>query len=144
MIDEPTFDMLWMQRLTGATEILRRNIPASEAMQELMLEERHDHGMGSTVFLRPTADDPARLSAAAEAERRALLIVAYEAYELSQHVAEFDTIVDPFPIEQLDQALYYAFGTRDFLEVGERIAAALGGYEAALAARREAQQGGEG
>jgi len=129
---EPTFVLLWMQRLTGATEILKRNIPASEAMQALLLEERHDYGMGSTVFLRPTADDPARLSAAAEAERRALLIVAYEAYALSQHIAEFDTIVDPHPIEQLDQALSYAFGTRDFLEVGARIAAALGGYEAAL------------
>ena len=54
MINEPTFDLLWMQRLTGATEVLRRNIPASEAMQALILEERFDHGMGSTVFLRPT------------------------------------------------------------------------------------------
>src|SRR5262245_59446081 len=136
MINEPTFDLLWMQRLTGATEILRRNIPASEAMQALLLEERHDYGMGSTVFLRPTADDPARLSAAAEAERRALLIVAYEAYSLSPLRKEINTAA-------LNQALYYAFGTREWLEVGERIAAALGGYEAALKARRAAQEGGE-
>lgn len=55
-MNELTFDLVWMQRLTGDTEVLRRGIPASEAMQALMLEERCDLGMGGTVFLRPSDD----------------------------------------------------------------------------------------
>src|SRR5262245_37375734 len=98
----------------------------------------------ATTALDPEAENltAAILSVAAQqlawtAERRALLVVAYEAARLSQRLTETRAT-------DLDHALMYAFGTQDWAEVGQRIAAALGGYEAALVARRAAQEGGEG
>lgn len=74
------------------------------------------------------------------AERRALLVVAYEAYKLSLHISEFETVVDEHTIEALDRALLSAFGlTYDgYLLISAKIEDALGGYEATLAARRAA------
>jgi hypothetical protein len=74
------------------------------------------------------------------AERRKLLVVAYEAWRLSNHIEEFDTVVDAQAVDDLDAALLKAFGLGDvsqFLEAGARIEDALGGYEQALKARRE-------
>src|SRR5262249_25229629 len=104
----------------------------------------------ATTALDPSAESltAALLSVAARqqawaAERRALLVVALHAYELSQHVAGFDRIADPRPIMRLNETLAYAFGTQGWAEIGQRIAAALGGYEAAQVKRRAAQGGGE-
>lgn len=74
------------------------------------------------------------------AERQRLLVVAYEAYQLSLHIEEFDGVVSDDPVEMLDRSLMKAFGVTDlahFFDVGEAIATALGGYAAAMKARRE-------
>jgi hypothetical protein len=50
---EERFDLVWLQRLNGATEVLRRDIPASEAADVLAEADRKDFGPFTTVFLRP-------------------------------------------------------------------------------------------
>lgn len=50
------FDLVWMQRLGGGTEVLKRRIPAAEALIELQRADRENYGVGSVCFLRP-ADD---------------------------------------------------------------------------------------
>lgn len=51
-----TFDLVWMQRLGGGTEVLERNIPVSAAMARLQLADLEDYGAGGVCFLRPSND----------------------------------------------------------------------------------------
>ena len=55
MSDEPRqqFDLVWMQRLGGGTEVLERNIPASAALARLQQADREDHGAGGICFSQP-------------------------------------------------------------------------------------------
>jgi len=58
-VSEPTFDLVWMQRLGGGTETLERGIPASRALARLQQADREDYGAGGICFLRPEGEaDP--------------------------------------------------------------------------------------
>jgi hypothetical protein len=52
---EERFDLVWLQRLTGGMEVIKRDIPASEAVAVLQEYERKDLGPHTTVFLRPAS-----------------------------------------------------------------------------------------
>jgi hypothetical protein len=81
-MSDQTFELVWMQRLGGGCEVLRRGIPAADALKVLEQADRDDHGPGGVVLLRPdgetgaTAELSARLDAAAAdaAELRRLAI----------------------------------------------------------------------
>jgi hypothetical protein len=77
------------------------------------------------------------------ARERDLLLVALEAYHLSLHIAEFDSVVDGHDVDRLDVALLKALHVDhlfDFMQVGEAIETLLGGYEAAQLARAAIQK----
>lgn len=71
-------------------------------------------------------------------DRRRLLVVAYEAYALSLHIAEFETVVDEHSVDAVDRALMRAFDVDDlnhYQDVGARIVDQFGGIVALQEAR---------
>jgi hypothetical protein len=98
--DELTFDLMWMQQLNGATEVMKSNIPASEALDELAAAGRElamlGNSAGSMVFLRPTGDPLAAVAVelARAREKHAPLHSAHEAYAvILEELDEFKTEV---------------------------------------------------
>ena len=53
---DQTFDLVFLQRLGGGTEVLDRDIPASDALRRLQEAERLYAAPGVTVFLRPSGE----------------------------------------------------------------------------------------
>ena len=82
-MSDQTFDLVWMQRLGGGSEVLRRNIPASDALAALEEAERTTPAApGGVLFLRPSGDgDWQQRAETAEADAAALrrAIHAYRA-----------------------------------------------------------------
>jgi hypothetical protein len=50
------FELVWMQRLGGGSEVLRRGIPSADALAVLQQADREDHGPGGVVLLRPDGE----------------------------------------------------------------------------------------
>lgn len=89
------FDLVFMQRLGGGTEVLKRAIPAAEAFIELQRADRENYGAGSVCFLRPSDDVLAAVASELTKARdqHAPLNSAHEAYavileELDEFKAE--------------------------------------------------------
>jgi hypothetical protein len=86
------FELVWMQRLGGGCEVLRRGIPAQDALAVLRQAEREDYGPGGVTFLRPdgetgaTAELSARL-AAAEADAAELRRLAIALRNIGMRLA---------------------------------------------------------
>lgn len=96
MDNELMFDLVWMQQLTGATEVMKSNIPAHAALDELAEAGRElamlGNAAGSLVFLRPSGDPLAAVAAELERARskHARLNSAHEAYAvLLEELDEF-------------------------------------------------------
>lgn len=78
-----TFDVVWMQRLGGGSEVLARNVSAEESLRHLEAAERQtSSATGGVVFLRPSGDVIAAVSAelARAREHHKPLNSAHEAY----------------------------------------------------------------
>lgn len=89
------FDLVWMQQLTGATEVMKSNIPAHEALDELAEAGRElamlGNSAGSMVFLRPSGD--------------ALAAVAVELARARSHHAPLNSAHEAYAVilEELDE-----------------------------------------
>jgi len=71
MTNDQTFELVWMQRMGGGSEVLRRGIPAARALAVLQEADREDYGPGGVVFLRPDGEtEQAVADAAALTELR--------------------------------------------------------------------------
>ena len=92
MSTTPTFELVWMQRLGGGTEVLERDIPANRALARLQQADREDHGAGGICFLRASDDIYAAIARelARATARHAPLNSAHEAYAvLLEELDEF-------------------------------------------------------
>lgn len=58
-MSDQTFELVWMQRLGGGCEVLRRSIPAADALKVLEQADREDYGPGGVVLLRPDGETEA-------------------------------------------------------------------------------------
>lgn len=65
-MSDQTFELVWMQRLGGGSEVLRRCIPAATALTVLQEADREDYGPGGVVFLRPDGETEQTAAQAAQ------------------------------------------------------------------------------
>jgi hypothetical protein len=79
-LSDQAFELVWMQRLGGGSEVLRRGIPAADALKVLEQADREDHGPGGMVLLRP--DGATAAAQQAEAQAAALRSAAKSAATL--------------------------------------------------------------
>lgn len=75
-------DLVWMQCLNGATEVMEHEIPIERALARLQEVSREDHGAGCIVFLRPSRDVLAAVATELERARahHGPMVNAHEAY----------------------------------------------------------------
>jgi hypothetical protein len=67
-VSDQLFELVWMQRLGGGCEVLRRGIPSKDALTVLQQADGEDHGPGVVVLLRPDGETRATAELAQRAE----------------------------------------------------------------------------